>query len=124
MVTESVLRISEVLWKVSSAKLTAGANMDDASGETKVMLERRPRRSHLREGAKFKGISGSSCPSHPTMPFSRSDSGILARASRSFLLRDVRAVAIRESLLWPLALVLVGRTSLPSSDFWPVLTDE
>jgi hypothetical protein len=27
-------------------------------------------------------------------------------------------------LLWPLALVLVGRTSLPSSDFWPVLTDK
>ena len=108
MLTDRELRITDVLWKVSSAKLTAGANMDEASGETKVMLDNRPRSSHLREFAKFRGISGSSCDSHPTIPLSRSESGIFIGASRSFLLLDVSTVAIRDNLLFPLALVLVG----------------
>jgi hypothetical protein len=87
-------------------KDTPGANIEDARGEINVMLESKERISHFRESWKFKGISGSSCDSHPTIPLSRSVVGSGAGASRAFLLLDVRFVAILESLLLVLDFVV------------------
>lgn len=68
---------------------TYGANMEDANGEMKVILERRLNKSHFRDSGKLSGISGSVCDSHPTIPLSRSESGSFAGSSRAFLLREV-----------------------------------
>jgi hypothetical protein len=116
--------MEEVLWNVSSMKLTAGANMEDASGEIKVMLDSKPRSKNLRDSGKLRGISGSCCDSQPTIPLSRSESGSLAGSRRAFLLLDVRLVAIRESLLFVLTLELTRVIPWPSRDFrGPALID-
>jgi len=105
-------------------KETAGANIEDARGEMKVMLESNPSRSHLRESAKFRGISGSFCDSHPTIPLSRFEIGSFTGSRRPFLLRDVRLVAIRESLLLVLTLEVTRWMDSLSSDFRePALMD-
>lgn len=85
---------------------TPGANIEDASGEIRVMLASKPINSHFLDSAKFNGISGSSCDSQPTIPLSKSDSGNGAGSSRAFfLLLEVRFVAIRDSLLFELDFV-------------------
>lgn len=93
---------------------TPGANIDEARGEMKVMLPRREMSNHLRFSEKFKGISGSSCPSQPTISFSRSDTGRGAGARRAFLLLDVRLVAIRDIRLRVLFRLFSLERSLPS----------
>lgn len=109
---------------MTSINPTAGANMDEARGEMKVILEIRPNRSHLRESGKFRGISGSSWDSHPTIPLSRSESGNLAGSRRAFLLRDVSVVAIRDNLLLVLTLVLTRCMGSVSIDIrGPALID-
>ena len=105
----------ELLPNSLSMNGTAGANMDEASGEMNVIAETRPSRNHLRLAEKLRGIAGSCCPSHPTMPFSRSDSGILSLCNPPFLLRVLRRDLIRDNLLTPLAFVF---TRL-NSDFSP-----
>jgi hypothetical protein len=81
--------------------VTPGANIEDASGLMKVMEQRSPRRSHLRCWGKFRGMAGSSCPSQPMMPVSRSVTGRSSGSRRpfSFLDRVVSFVATREILL-------------------------
>jgi hypothetical protein len=86
---------------------TAGANIDEASGEMNVILARSEIRNHFRFSAKLSGISGSSCDSHPTIPLSRSDSGRRAGARRFFLLLEVKFVAMRERRLLVLVLVFI-----------------
>jgi len=83
----------------------------------KVMLESNPSRSHFRESGKFKGISGSFCDSHPTIPLSRSEIGSFSGSRRAFLLRDVRLVAILESLLLVLTLETTRWMDSLSRDF-------
>jgi hypothetical protein len=124
MLTARELRRREVLWNVSSMKETAGANMEEARGEMKVMLDSKERSSHFLESGKLRGISGSSCDSHPTIPALRSEIGSFARVRRSFLLFDVKFVAIRDSLLLVLALLAVVETRWISSDLRaPALID-
>jgi hypothetical protein len=113
-----------VLWKSASMKLTAGANIEEARGETKVMLASRERRNHLRLSGKLRGISGSSCDSHPTIPLSRSEIGKGLGSSLVFLLLEVRFVAIRDSLLLTLERVFVRWISCSSMPFeGPALID-
>lgn len=59
----------------SAMKLTAGANILDASGEIIVKALIKASKLHFLPGEKFCGLAGSSCPSQPTMPLSRSISG-------------------------------------------------
>ena len=113
MLTVRELRISEVLWKVASMKLTPGANIEEASGEMKVILPSRAIRIHLRVSGKLKGISGSSCDSHPTRSLSRSDNGRGGGGRRAFLLLVARFVVIRDNLLLVLVFVLIR--SMPFS---------
>ena len=88
------------------------------------MLASKEMSSHFLESGKLRGISGSSCDSHPTIPELRLDNGSLAGARRSFLLLDVRTVAIRDNLLFVLALLAVVVTRRISSDFrGPALID-
>lgn len=60
METVKELRSKDELWNSSSMKETAGANMDEASGEMKVMDARSDNRNHFRIVGKLSGISGSS----------------------------------------------------------------
>lgn len=53
----------------------AGENMLEARGEIKVMALIKLSNAHFLLEAKFWGFLGSSCPSQPTMPRSRSVSG-------------------------------------------------
>lgn len=117
MLTVKELSNSEVLWKSVSIKLTAGANIDDARGEMKVMLASREMRNHFRRSGKLRGISGSVCDSHPTIPLSRSESGNLAGSSRAFLLLLVREVVIRDNLLLMLDRVFTREISSSSAPF-------
>jgi hypothetical protein len=117
MLTDKELNMKEELWNSAFMKLTAGANMEEASGEMKVMLEIRPSNSHLRESGKLRGISGSSWDSHPTIPLSRSERGRFAGSRRAFLLREVRAVVIRDNLLLVLALEFILLIESPSPSF-------
>ena len=84
---------------------TAGANIDDASGEMNVMLARSEMRNHFLLSGKFKGISGSSWDSQPTIPWSRSETGSGGGSRRFFLLREEMLVAMRERRLRELDLV-------------------
>lgn len=59
----------------SAMKLTAGANILDASGEIIVKALIKASKLHFLPGAKFCGLAGSSWPSQPTIPLSRSISG-------------------------------------------------
>lgn len=105
-------------------KDTPGANIEDARGEINVMLESKESISHFRGSGKFSGISGSSCDSHPIIPLSKSVVGRGAGASRAFLLLDVRFVAILDSLLLELDLVVNRWISDSSIDFLePALID-
>ncbi len=104
----------ELLWKVLTIKETPGANMEDARGEMNVMLASKDIRNHFRRSGKLRGISGSSCDSHPTIPLSRSDSGSGGGARRAFLLFEVKLVAIRDILLFVLDLVVTRCISLSS----------
>jgi hypothetical protein len=98
--------------------------MDDAKGEMNVMAERRLSKSHLRESAKLRGISGSVCDSHPTIPLSRSERGSFAGPRRGFLLRLVSEVAILDSRLLVLALDCILSIEYASMDFrGPALID-
>jgi hypothetical protein len=98
--------------------------MEEAKGEMNVMLEIKPNNIHLRESGKLRGISGSSWDSHPTTPLSRSESGSFAGSRRAFLLRVVSDVAIRDSLLFALALEPIRWIESPSVDFrGPALMD-
>jgi hypothetical protein len=98
--------------------------MEEARGEMKVMLESKAINSHFLDSGKLRGISGSSCPSHPTIPLSRSEVGSGAGASRAFLLLEVRFVAIRDILLFVLDFVDTRWISDSSPDFpFPVLID-
>lgn len=103
--TDSADKIVEVLPKSLFINDTAGANMDEASGDINVILDNKPSKNHFRESGKFSGMAGSSCDSHPTILLSRSDNGIFAASSLALLFRAVRLVFIRESLLRPLAWV-------------------
>lgn len=104
MVTVKELRIADVLPNSSLMNDTAGANIEDARGEIKVMLASSPRRSHFFEFGKLSGIAGSSCDSQPTISLSRSETGMTGGGNRSFLDLEVRLVAIRESFVLELAL--------------------
>jgi len=106
--------MTDVLLKSLSMNETAGANIEDARGDINVMPARRERRSHFRASGKLSGMSGSSCDSHPTIPLSRSDVGRGGGARRSFLLLDVRLVAIRDILLFVLDFVVTLWTSFLS----------
>ena len=99
MLTVKELRRSDVLWKSVSIKETAGANIEEARGDMKVMEESRDSRNHFRDSGKLRGISGSSCESHPTIPLSRSEVGRGAGSSRFLLLLVVRLADMRDSLL-------------------------
>ena len=125
MLTVKALRVVEVLWKSLSMNETAGANIEEANGEMNVIEETRPSNVHLRWSGKFSGIRGSSWPSHPTMPLSRSVSGIFSLARPSFFLLLVLIFdIIRASLLLALPVVLIRSMRLPSADFRrPVLID-
>jgi hypothetical protein len=57
----------------------------------------RPSRVHLRDGAKFIGLAGSSWPSQPTMPRSRSISGCTVRVEGSRLTEVVVGVFSRSA---------------------------
>lgn len=82
--------------------------MEEAKGEMKVMEARRKSISHFFFGAKFKGFSGSSWPSHPTIPLSRSFSGSFGRSSCPFfLLLELNREAMRDILLRALLLDVV-----------------
>ena len=59
----------------------AGARMDEAKGDMKVMQERAETVSHLRRALKLRGMSGSSWPSQPTTPLARSDTGMMTAGS-------------------------------------------
>jgi len=96
------------LWKVSFIKETAGANIDEARGEMKVMLARREIKNHFRACGKLRGISGSSWDSHPTMSLSKSEIGKAVLAMCSLLLLKDTFVRIRD-------IKLIGRGG--SSDF-------
>ena len=98
-------------------KETAGANIDEAKGEMRVMLERRDIKNHLRDSGKLRGISGSSWDSQPTIPLSRSEVGSWAGSRRSFLLLEVSPVAIRDNLLLALDRLLIREISRPSASF-------
>lgn len=56
----------EDVLKVSRTSGTPGANIDEASGVTKVMAEQRPIFSHFFRADQFCGLAGSSGPSHQT----------------------------------------------------------
>jgi hypothetical protein len=117
MLTVKELKISDELWKSVSIKETAGANIEEARGEMKVMLESKAIRNHFLDSGKLRGISGSNCDSHPTMPLSRSEVGSLAGSRRAFLLLDVRVVAIRDNLLLALDRVFIRPISCSSTAF-------
>jgi len=125
MLTVKALRVVEVLWKSSSMNETAGANIEEASGEMNVIEEIRPSNIHLRLLGKFRGIRGSSWLSHPTMPLSRSVSGIFSLARPSFFLLLVLILdVICASLLLVLPPVLIRSMRMSSADFRrPVLID-
>jgi hypothetical protein len=97
--------------------------MLDARGEMKVMDPSRAISIHFRESGKLRGFSGSSCDSHPTMPLSRSESGSSAGAMRAFLLLEVRFVAIRDNLLFVLALVSTRSSPSSTGALGPALID-
>lgn len=115
MLTERELRRRDELWNVVSMNETAGANIEEARGEMNVMLASKDMSIHFRLSGKLRGISGSSCDSHPTMPLSRSDSGRGAGARRAFLLLKVRFVAMRDNLLLVLDFVVTLRISSSST---------
>ena len=88
------------------------------------MLASREISSHFLDSGKLRGISGSFCDSHPTIPDSRLDSGSFAGARPSFLLLDVRLVAIRDRRLLVLTLLAVVVVRRISSDVrGPALID-
>ena len=66
------------------------------------MLANKERINHFFFSGKFKGISGSSCDSQPTMSLSRSDTGNGFGANFAFLLLEVRLVAILDRRLFVL----------------------
>jgi hypothetical protein len=101
MLTVNALIVESVLLKSRSMNITPGATIEDASGLIKVIEEIRPRRSHLRCWGKLRGMAGSSCPSQPIIPTSRSVTGIFSRSRRSssFLARVVNLVTTREILV-------------------------
>jgi hypothetical protein len=70
--------------------------MELANGVSRVADDRSPTMSHFLRRGKFSGISGSSCPSQPTMPAERSVTGRGANAMRVFL---ERVVPVRETML-------------------------
>lgn len=85
-----------LLCRSTSMKLTPGATIEEAKGETNVMAEMRPRSIYFLPDSKLSGIAGSSWDSHPTSPESRSIIGSSSRGSFSFLERPDSAVATRE----------------------------
>jgi hypothetical protein len=125
MLTVKALRVVELLWNSSSMNETAGANIEEANGEMNVIEATRPSKVHLRLSGKFSGMRGSSWLSHPTIPLSRSVSGIFSLARPSFFLLLVLSFeVIRASLLLALPAVLIRSMRLPSADFRrPVLID-
>jgi hypothetical protein len=106
-------------------KETAGANIEEANGETNVIEETKPSKIHLRLSGKFSGMRGSSWLSHPTIPLSRFVSGILSLARLSFFLLLVLIFEIiRASLLLALPAVLIRSTRPLLVEFRrPVLID-
>lgn len=72
--------VSSVSLNSAAMKEIAGENMLEARGEIKVIALIKLSRAHFLPGEKFCGFLGSSCPSQPTMPRSRSVSGNSARA--------------------------------------------
>jgi hypothetical protein len=56
MLTVKAPRAVEVLWKSLSMNETAGANIEEASGEMNVIEETKPNNVHLRWSGKFSGI--------------------------------------------------------------------
>lgn len=117
MLTVKELSSSELLWKSASMKETAGANIEEARGEMKVMLASREMRNHFCLSGKLRGISGSVCDSHPTTPLSRSERGNLAGSRRAFLLLLVREVVIRDNLLLTVDRVFTREMSSSSAPF-------
>lgn len=75
MLTLNESTVSSLTPKFAAIKPTAGENILDASGETKVIKLTRPSKAHFLPDGKFCGLAGSSCPSQPTMPRTRSVSG-------------------------------------------------
>lgn len=67
--------VSLVSLNSAAMKVIAGENMLEARGEIKVIALTRPSNAHFLLEGKFCGFLGSSCPSQPTMPRSRSVSG-------------------------------------------------
>jgi hypothetical protein len=92
---------------------TAGANMEDARGETRVIAEIKPRRSHFLLRGKLSGICGSSWDSQPIRPKDKSVSGTSSRSSCPFFERFDRRVAMRETR----DLVLLGVGARSSVEF-------
>jgi hypothetical protein len=100
--------------------------MEDARGEMNVILASSDRINHFFFSGKFKGMSGSSCDSQPTVPLSKSDTGKGFGGSFSFLLFDVRFVAILDSrlfVLFKLAPVCTRSMSVVSVLRGPALID-
>ena len=104
---DALVRLSVTSYSLAM-ELMAGARMDEANGVMKVMRERRPTMSHLRELVKLSGISGSCWLSQPTTPLSRSITGRTGggRLSLGF---DARADSLVRILrcVWVLWLALV-----------------
>lgn len=75
MLTLKESTVSSLTPKPAAMNPTAGENMLDASGETKVIELTRPSKAHFLPVGKFCGLARSSCPSQPTMPRARSVSG-------------------------------------------------
>lgn len=99
--TEKAANNSDLFPNSLLMKETPGANMEEASGETKVIAEMRKRSMNFLDCWKFSGMVGSSCPSHPTILSWRFCSGIVCRGIRSFVV-DMRE-STREILLPPVS---------------------
>lgn len=92
MLTVMVPTISFILLNSASTTPMPGARIDEAKGVTKVMADTRPTMSHFLALGKLRGMVGSSWPSQPTTPASRSLVGMGAKAMRSrFSFRDSEA---------------------------------
>lgn len=109
--TAKAAKISESLPKSMLMKPTPGANIEEASGEMKVMMEMRMRRENFFDCVKLSGMSGSSCPSQPTTLSSRFCCGMVIGGRRSLAV-DILESA-RDTLLPPV-FVLINFSSSKS----------
>ena len=111
MLTVMAPTVVLLLLKSSSKRSMPGDKMDDAKGVRKVMADTRPTTSHFLLWVKFRGMSGSSWDSQPTMPSSRLEVGMGAKAMRSRVFFRPTMLSTPEILLFTLLRVPMRRRS-------------